>query len=235
MTIAVNDRLIMLSPAAGTISLAFDFPLVSQAALVVYRLRDGEQAMLTLDGDYSFPSGLGGDAGGTIELAAASLDGDAFVLLGMEPIASDSDFALGLNFSAAKLNAAFDGFTRKLQEMRRDVSQAFRLPFGSDVDAQLPALEEGRTIMWDAANSRFVQGPSADQIETAHEIAVEIAANESAAEANADRAEAAADAAVTIAQQMAGGSVGFLPGQGYDFGSIADPVTYFNRDFGSIT
>lgn len=40
--------------------------------------------------------------------------------------------------------------------------------------------------------------------------------------------------AEALVQQATAGFIGFLPNQSYDFGSITDPLTYFNQDWGSL-
>lgn len=54
------------------------------------------------------------------------------------------------------------------------------------------------------------------------------------AEAAADSAENSAQEAHELVLEATSGFVGFEDGVGYDFGSITQAMTYFDRDFGSI-
>lgn len=51
---------------------------------------------------------------------------------------------------------------------------------------------------------------------------------------SASNSLSAANVSEGIAASLAGGTIGF-DAVAYDFGSVADPTTYFNRDFGSVT
>lgn len=53
--------------------------------------------------------------------------------------------------------------------------------------------------------------------------------------AAADSAEASASVAQSLVEAAASGFQGFEEDMGYDFGFITQEMTYFNRDFGSIT
>ena len=72
---------------------------------------------------------------------------------------------------------------------------------------------------------------------SAGEASVSAATAQTAAAASGLAATDAADYATQagiIRDALAGGSLGF-PAVAYDWGSVADPTTYFNRDFGLIT
>lgn len=68
--------------------------------------------------------------------------------------------------------------------------------------------------------------------DAADTLVVAIAAKDDSQNYATDAAASAAAASAT-ALALAGGSIGF-DASAYDFGYVADPSTYFNRDFGSI-
>jgi len=191
----VNDRLTMLAPAAGTTALVYDFKLDRQDALTVQRIRAGVTVTLVRGVDYSFLSGLGSEAGGTVTLAAASLAGDTYVLIGLLPIVRQSDFVHAAVFDTVKLNADLDYLTRSDQELRRDIERAWKAGYGS-VGGVIFVGANGTVAMFQDGN--LVEGPSADEIENAQGYAV-------AAGISAD--EAAASAAAALAALLALASV----------------------------
>lgn len=178
-----NDRLTLLAPAAGTPVLSWDFHLTRSDALRVVRRRSGAKTTLTLGVDYSLPDGLGTPSGGTLTLAVATLAGDVYQLIGLEPIIRLSDFVPSQAFDTAKFNADLDYLTHGAQEARRDIDLAWKTEFGGA--GRLIAVGAAGTVPKFDADGNLVEGPDASDIEGAQGYAER-------AEDAADRAEVAA-------------------------------------------
>lgn len=186
-----NDRLTLLSPAAGTTSLDGDFELAREDGLAVIRIRAGVRTPLANGIDYTFPTGPGGPSGFRIDLVTATLVDDDYVLAGLEPIERLSDFEGTTRFNAAQIDADLDQLIRHHQEARRDIDRAVKAPMGS-AGVEFAAVAEGH--IWKAdASGNMVDGGSAADIADAQENAAIATAERIAAEAAA--AQAALDAA----------------------------------------
>lgn len=163
----LNDRYVSLSPVAGTTQLDYDFPLTRQDGLRIQRDRADVTTTLTLGVNYSFPDGLGNDAGGHAVLAAPSLAGDVYQLIGLHPEDRLSEYQASQQFKSDKQNADFDALTLMAQEHRRDIGRSLKLGYGA---APLP---EGHFPKADAAGG-MVDGGSAADIADAQEHAATV-------------------------------------------------------------
>lgn len=156
MTIAtLSDRLTLLSPVAGSTDLAYDFELTRPDGLAVIRKRGGATSTLALGLDYSFPSGLGTPAGGTLSLLVPSMDGDEYQLAGLHPEVRLSDFIASQAFQAAKFNADLDALTIVAQEHRRDIDRSLKIAFGEAAQVGIEP-EPNHFIGWDATGTKLV-------------------------------------------------------------------------------
>jgi hypothetical protein len=190
MTIASeNDRFTPLTPSTGSTTLAWDFELVREDALIVERTRAGTTTTLTLGVDYSFPAGLGSAAGGTLTLAVDTLAGDTFKLIGRQPLQRQSDFSASTGFSTEKINADLDYLTRAHQEARRDIDRAFKAPYGAS-GKRIDVISEGHVPIADA-DGNLLEGPTGDAVANAQALAEQVA--EDAAQTAADRLQTALD------------------------------------------
>ncbi|MEP1775826.1 MAG: hypothetical protein ABJJ73_12030, partial [Nitratireductor sp.] len=154
-----NDRVTLLSPSAGATTLAWDFHLTREDALAVVRTRDGVETTLTLGVDYAFPSGLGTAAGGSLTLAGAAsptVAGDAYALVGDQPIVRQSDFSPSNAFDTVKQNADLDYLTRTQQELARDLGRAPKVAFGRAGPA-LPVPAAGKLLRWDKDGANAIE------------------------------------------------------------------------------
>jgi hypothetical protein len=80
----------------------------------------------------------------------------------------------------------------------------------------------------------YLEESAGDLIETATEAAA--SASSSAAEAlgYSQTASILVEEAEDLVEQAVSGFIGFTDGLGYDFGSVATSVTYFDQDWGSV-
>lgn len=181
-----DDRYIDLSPAAGSTALDYDFELKSEDGLTVVRTRAGVKATLVNGTDYDFLTGLGDATGGTITLLAASLAGDRYQLIGLEPIERATDLSDSHAFSASRYNEDGDLLTIFDQEQRRDIARAMKSDYGqAGLTIDTSVVTAGKTLMRGTGDD-IVAGPDADQID--------------AAQGYAEAAEAARDISVTASE-----------------------------------
>lgn len=157
-----NDRFVSLSPAAGTTVLAYDFELLIQEGMTVIRIRAGVKTALALGVDFSFPGGIGDEAGGSLTLAVASLAGDVYQLIGAQPEQRLSDFLASQRFDSAKMNADLDALTVVTQEHRREINRGWKSGYGV-AGGEIAAGSDGELAKFESGN--LVPGPNVDQIE----------------------------------------------------------------------
>jgi hypothetical protein len=205
-----NDRFVSLSPAAGTTVLAYDFELMLDAGLTVQRIRAGVLSTLALGVDYSFPGGIGNEAGGTLTLAIASLAGDVYQLIGAQPEQRLSDFIGSQKFDSAKMNADLDALTIVTQEHRRDIARSWKSAYGTaggeitaGVDGELVKFEDG-DIVGSGENVDSIEGSTAAAAASAAAAAASQAAASGSAAAAAGSATDAATSAGILASLVAG-------------------------------
>lgn len=192
-----NDRFVSLSPAAGTTVLAYDFELMLEAGMSVTRIRAGVSTPLVLGVDFSFPSGIGDETGGTLTLAVASLAADVYQLVGAQPEQRLSDFIASEKFSSLKMNADLDGLTIVAQEHRRDIDRSWKSALGS-AGRQITAGPDGDVPKYDAAGNLVTSGENVTSILGSTAAA--------AASAQTAAAQAAAALAAKVAAESAAGA-----------------------------
>lgn len=146
MTTPQNDRYIKYEPVDGTTVLGYDFTLFERDDLAVVRERDGTVETLVRGTDYTV-SGVGTAGGGAITLVSASLEGDIYVLYGINEYRA-ADFTQAGDFLASDVNRDMDKLTQITQQLRRDIDRAIRLPITDDgFDMELPPAEERANLV----------------------------------------------------------------------------------------
>lgn len=201
VTLDAGDTVIDLGTGDGI----SPFPVIEAADLVVIRVRDGAEELLTLDADYALGN-LDQIPGPRIFLAQPAVQDDRIVAFGARPIRRPTDLYDGQRFNDVTLNSEFDNLTIQQQELRRDVDRAWKNNYGvpGGVIASVP---EGHFWMADAAGN-MVDGGSAADIANAQAYAAEAAAARDAAQQHkqgAEAAQAAAEAAQAAAEGAAAG------------------------------
>lgn len=202
-----------------------NFKVLSPADLTVV-LRDietGEETVLTGSADYSV-SGTGDDAGATVTYP---LTGDPLtpfeqLILSRESAFSQPDSIRNqTGFFPSVLEDGYDRLVLMAQENKAKIDRAIQKAIGSNLDPVLPALfGANRALVSDEAGSKFVEGPTTDEIagaqgfaqaaensaDSASSSATEASESESAAstsETNAGNSATAAGQSETKAQQWA--------------------------------
>lgn len=244
MTITAADgRFTEYNPLVLTTDFGADFPVFDVDDLTVYV--DGVQRFdFTVTA--TFTDGISNDAK---VIFLSGVIGSVYVVGARAPHRTNR-FTNGAPVPTRDLNLAFDTVESELQEAGRNIGRAIKAPVGAsgyEIDADIGT---GRLLVVDG--DRIKEGPDIDAIGTSIEDAIAAAAaaagsaaaaavseGNAAASAMAANdavgdAQAAADDAAALVVQATAGFVGFLDGQGYDFGLISDPTTYFNQDWGTL-
>jgi len=244
-----DDRVTSYSPVVATTTFAADFPVFDDDDLVV--IHGGvERTDFTVTASYV--DGISNDAAVVFE---SGLVGDVLVV-GRRAARRGSRFVNGAPLPIWQQNLAIDTLTAQTQENARDARHAVKLPITSPNEGYtiLPGIAEGALLT--IKDGAIGEGPNSETVFAAAEAAAEAAAasaTQSDASATASAASAAAsavsaassaesaedaaiasDAAEALVIAATAGFAGFIDGMIYDFGSVADPITYFDQDWGTI-
>lgn len=144
----------------GETVLPVTFAFFEATDLLLLRQRDGITTTLTLSADYTV-SGAGNPAGGTVTLADPALAGDLVVVISAQSDARTSDWTDGQALTAAALNAEFARKWIGVQQLRRDVDRAVRLPaIDPPGGLELPdqATRAGRFLGFDGSGGAVAMG-----------------------------------------------------------------------------
>lgn len=144
----------------GETSFPVTFPFFVAADLLVLRQRNGITTQLALGADYTV-SGAGDPAGGSITLAVPALAGDLLVILSDQPDARTSQWTDGQALTATALNAEFARKWISVQQLRRDIERAVRLPpIDPPGGLELPdqATRAGKFLGFDGSGAAVAMG-----------------------------------------------------------------------------
>ena len=244
MSITTPDtRTTTYNPLVATTEFAAIFPVFAVNDLAVFV--DGvERFDFTVSA--SFTDGISNNAKAVF---SPGIIGQVLVVGSRDPRRT-TRFANGAPLPISAQNLALDTIEAEMQEAARDVSRSVKVPPGSTGYAIAADITPGALLVVTA--NGIEEGPSyggiADGVADAQAAAAAAAlsaqasetsnvqsgvyAASSATSANSSAASQAAAQALVV--QATAGFAGFLDGQGYDFGLIADATTYFNQDWGSV-
>lgn len=122
-----DERRTVVTPASPTTTLTWDFELSEESALRIFRKRSDLITELVKDTDFTLPSGIGDDQGGTATLAVASEAGDIYALESDLSVSRPSGYGNNGSFSSAQLNADANRIYRIAMELKTAVARALRL------------------------------------------------------------------------------------------------------------
>lgn len=235
-----DDRVTSYQPLVATTTFEADFPVFDNTDLSVFH--DGvKREDFTVSATYV--EGVSNDAK---VIFAAGLVGEVLVVGSRSP-RRNARFTNGGPIPVWQQNLAFDTLAGQAQEACRDSRRAVKAPFDSDgyeIEGDIP---DGSVLVMNG--DRIEGGPSFGGIQDAVENAAAAAAlSEQNAAASAVQSGAFANAAAASAQdaqeaeleaqalveQATAGFIGFVDGLGYDFGSVTDPLTFFDQDWGTL-
>ena len=137
-------------------SLAYNFPILDKAHLLVYKKPDGgEDTLLTLDSDYSV-TGVGDASGGTVELLITRLATDTITILRHMPLVQLTNYQPVGPFPSSSHERGLDWLTMISIQLDEMLDRAFTLPVSTqNFDAQLPPPEAGKLLGINAAGDKM--------------------------------------------------------------------------------
>jgi hypothetical protein len=169
-TFPVNDnpRFTIVATTNGQTSLTIPFPFQASADIrIIKQAVNGAETELARPANYSL-TGAGNPAGGSATLVAAARTGEIYTILGNAIPTRVENVTRGGKFNSAAMDADLDRLTLMVQELRRDVAQAFRARYGSEPGV-VTVGAAGTLPVWNEEGG-LDEGPSAaaiDAIETA--------------------------------------------------------------------
>jgi len=238
-----DDRVTSYQPLVATTTFEADFPVFDDTDLSVFH--DGvKREDFTVSATYV--EGVSNDAK---VIFATGLIGDVLVVGSRSP-RRNTRFTNGGPIPVWQQNLALDTLAGQAQEACRDSRRAVKAPFDSDGYGIEGGIPSGSVLVMNG--DRIEGGPSysgiQDAVEDAQNAAAAAALSEQNAAASAVQSGAFANAAGASAQdaqeaeleaqalveQATAGFIGFVDGLGYDFGSVTDPLTFFDQDWGTL-
>jgi len=189
--ITAVDRRTVLSGSAGTGPYAFNFPVLTQTDIDVYK----DDTKLTLTNDYTVTIGTAGT--GSITLAIAATVSNNITIVGARAIQRTTDFVTAGDLLASSLNTELDSQTIFAQQTSEDADRAIKAPVTdpTSIDMTLPlkATRASKVLGFDSSGDPVVSTLTLAAIEaTSSDSAGSAAAAANSATAAADSATAAA-------------------------------------------
>jgi len=147
-SITAVDRRTVLSGSAGTGPYAFNFPVLTQTDLAVYK----DDTKLSLTTDYTVSIGAAGT--GTVTLGSAASASNNITIVGARAIERTTDFVTAGDLLASSLNTELDSLTIFSQQVSEDADRAIKAPVTdpTSIDMTLPtkASRLGKILAFDA-------------------------------------------------------------------------------------
>ena len=133
--ITAVERRTVLSGSAGTGPYAFNFPILIQTDLDVYK----DATKLTLTTNYTVSIGSAGT--GTVTLVDAATGDNTITIVGARAIQRTTDFVTAGDLLASSLNTELDSQTIFAQQTSEDADRAIKAPVTdpTSIDMSLPA------------------------------------------------------------------------------------------------
>ena len=129
MTTAVNDRSINYTGDGSTKAFSFDFPISATSEVEVSEVSvAGVVSVKTLTTDYTVS--ISGDGTGSVTYVTAPASGVKVILTGKTPASQAASYSESDAFPATAHEASMDKLARVLQEVKRDIGRAPKVPPG---------------------------------------------------------------------------------------------------------
>jgi len=155
-SITAVDRRTVLSGSAGTGPYAFNFPVLTQTDLAVYK----DDTKLTLTTDYTVSIGAAGT--GSVTLGVAATASNNITIVGARAIERTTDFVTAGDLLASSLNTELDSLTIFSQQVSEDADRAIKAPVTdpTSINMTLPtkASRAGKTLAFDETTGDPVVG-----------------------------------------------------------------------------
>lgn len=121
---AANDRIAgPFTATGGETVLAYDFRILDQSDLAVWRRRSEADLRLALGVDYTV-TGVGAANGGSVLLTAAAVAGDQYIVEGARPQGRSTDLVYARALPAPTMNAELDSLQMQLVELKEKIERA---------------------------------------------------------------------------------------------------------------
>ena len=189
-------RRTVLSGSAGTGPYAFNFPVLTQTDLDVYK----DTTKLTLTTNYTVSVGSAGT--GTVTLGVAASASNTITIVGARAVQRTTDFVTAGDLLASSLNTELDSQTIFAQQTSEDADRAIKAPVTdpTSIDMTLPlkATRATKVLGFDSAGDPVVSTQTLAVMEAGSTSAATSAtAAASSATAAANSATASANSATT--------------------------------------
>ena len=189
-------RRTVLSGSAGTGPYAFNFPVLTQTDLDVFK----DTTKLTLTTDYTVSVGSAGT--GTVTLGVAASASNTITIVGARAVQRTTDFVTAGDLLASSLNTELDSQTIFAQQTSEDADRAIKAPVTdpTSIDMTLPlkATRATKALGFDSAGDPVVSTLTLAAMEAGSTSAATSAtAAASSATAAANSATASANSATT--------------------------------------
>ena len=204
--ITAVERRTVLSGSAGTGPYAFNFPVLIQTDLDVYK----DATKLTLTTHYTVSIGSAGT--GTVTLEDAATSSHTITIVGARAIQRTTDFVTAGDLLASSLNTELDSQTIFAQQTSEDADRAIKAPVTdpTSIDMSLPAKATRATkvLGFDSAGDPTVSTLTVAAMEagatTATTKASEAATSASAAATSATASAGSATTSAATATTLSG-------------------------------
>ena len=166
-------RRTVLSGSAGTGPYAFNFPVLTQTDLDVYK----DTTKLTLTTNYTVSVGSAGT--GTVTLGVAASASNTITIVGARAVQRTTDFVTAGDLLASSLNTELDSQTIFAQQTSEDADRAIKAPVTdpTSIDMTLPSKDnrKGKYLAFNSTSGDPEAGASSDDVTTLAAITTDIA------------------------------------------------------------
>ena len=194
-------RRTVLSGSAGTGPYAFNFPVLTQTDLDVFK----DTTKLTLTTDYTVSVGSAGT--GTVTLGVAASASNTITIVGARAVQRTTDFVTAGDLLASSLNTELDSQTIFAQQTSEDADRAIKAPVTdpTSIDMTLPlkATRATKVLGFDSNGDPVVTTLTLAAIEADSAGSAVAAANSATAAANSATASASSASSASSAATTA--------------------------------
>lgn len=135
----------------NTTGFSFDFDMMSEAYVRVYRETDGVQELVPAD---EYTAELDGSAGGMIVFDTAPAAGTYIVIAREVPLTQETPYKTSSGFSAVRTEQDFDKQTAISQQLSDEIGRSIKMQVGTTgIDLTLPSASPGKAIVWNQSGN----------------------------------------------------------------------------------
>lgn len=136
----------------NTTGFSFDFDMMSEAYVRVYRETDGVQELVPAD---EYTAELDGSAGGMIVFDTAPAAGTYIVIAREVPLTQETPYKTSSGFSAVRTEQDFDKQTAISQQLSDEIGRSIKMQGQgtTGIDLTLPSASPGKAIVWNQSGN----------------------------------------------------------------------------------